>query len=411
MWFYLDCINQLMYPRIAMLKFTKLLMILFILFASSFAQAQHDGPIGSSGGGSIVITKDKKAHLIDLVTSDIPKSETLNLSEVKVTLYESYPAKIIGTLNNSRINIAKNKALQLIEELNQRIDHKNLQILKKISTHYSIIIGTDAFLESKYPEATFHQNGNEILAAYFDYGVILINLPISSMMSDQDLTGLILHEILRQQNYIIGTKNQLSTKEIQKMVRAIIEKDDSIVKKILSNTKNGAELTFSPSEYRIVKNLCNQAKKKYESGNFELAKIYAQKATKEYYRFEVIQTARVDFKNRNTDLNDMSSSSRPLGILSRTHAFQNDFEEVISRFETAIYYPNKTKVEWIGKIDPFTFEIEDHLNLDNIDKEIGTSIRIQAIKEIFQEELSRDPSDEELNYMLFKTGEAKICYE
>ena len=66
----------------------------------------------------------------------------------------------------------------------------------------------------------FHKNGNEILAAYFDYGVILINLPISSIMSDRDLTGLILHEMLRQQNYIIGTKNQLSTKQIQKMVRA-----------------------------------------------------------------------------------------------------------------------------------------------------------------------------------------------
>ena len=54
-------------------------------------------------------------------------------------------------------------------------------------------------------------------------------------MSDRDLTGLILHEMLRQQNYIIGTKNQLSTKQIQKMVRAILEKDDPTIKKILSD--------------------------------------------------------------------------------------------------------------------------------------------------------------------------------
>ena len=394
-----------------MLFFNKLPIIFFSLFVSSFAYAQHDGPIGSSGGGSILITKDKKAHLIDLITPETSVAETLNSAEIIKLLYDSYTPNTIGTLKNLRINNAKKNALQLIEELNQRVDHQNLQILKKISTHYSIIIGTDAFLESKYPEATFHKNGNEILAAYFDYGVILINLPISSIMSDRDLTGLILHEMLRQQNYIIGTKNQLSTKQIQKMVRAILEKDDPTIKKILSDTENAEIFRFSPADYHTVKKQCNKAKNNYESGNFDLAMKYANNARRDYYRFDAIRTARIDFKNLDTDLEDMKNSSRPLGILATTHAYQNNFEEVISRFETALYYPNEINLEFTGKIDPFTFEIEENKNLESSNIEKGKSFQIQVIKEAFREKLSREPSEKEINFMLFKTGVAKICYE
>jgi hypothetical protein len=201
----------------------KFLFIFCALVTTSLCYAQ--GGIGSSGGGDIVMNRQGQAFLVDLLDSSFSDHEFLLEQDAKIILYgDSLESKLIL----KSMPEAADVAVRHLEQYAEKFPIFRFIIEKSI--HSLSVARTDAYF-SQNQSLSFEKISDtfssrvrkeyQVLAAVFEFNVVLMNDRILSRMSPRDQEALFVHEVIRNLNYFLGSSDRLTTDEIEKTVRVL----------------------------------------------------------------------------------------------------------------------------------------------------------------------------------------------
>lgn len=227
-------------------KFFGLFLIISLSTISAF------GGVGSSGGGgtSVVFPNGEVKFLDFLHKSEMPQVPTKSKIDY-LWLANRYITKIAS----EKKDFFKN-ALSILDKNASRfpVFHSlqlSLQNLYPISLE--IRLTNPDYMSPSAPMDT-----QELLAVYQDHKLYLSGRPIS-LMSNEDIDGLALHESLRHLNFMQLLKEPLATEEIEILVRYFSDKSFSeddyqpILQK-LNDLKNSSSLTEALSRINAARN-------------------------------------------------------------------------------------------------------------------------------------------------------------
>lgn len=201
-------------------------LLLALLMIAPKVHAQ--GGIGSSGGGDIVISRDGKVHLVDLIDSEHDQNQFLDERDARDWLYRDFKNGVSNYVLKSKpehLDLAKG----VLEKNQSRFPI--FQFVLQQSMQSLSIAETDAYLKPLAPlmiEKLVIQSLSErtaankqVVAALFDFNVLLVNRIVFEKLSPRDQSALIVHEALRNLNYFLDKKDVLSTHDIESIVRMI----------------------------------------------------------------------------------------------------------------------------------------------------------------------------------------------
>jgi len=276
------------------------LVLLTALTFSFDVSAWAQGGVGTSGGGDVILTRNGKAMLVDLLPNQAIADSAMTVGEAKAFLYPSSMGRIV-------LDSAPDFIEQGLSVLANYVDIPAIRFLVEHSSKSLSAALTDAYFEPNALQLMRDLSGstlsNRVSAdrqtpvAVFEFNTLLLNLRLINRMSKRDIQALAVHELLRNLNFFLSADSVLTTDEIEALVRFFFLKEPcpQVLEKLkriqIKNVGSGSAVLGS------VDSLIDQyaaVKKKGYAPHMTLREVIQQKEMEHALLMQIFQQASPD---------------------------------------------------------------------------------------------------------------------